>query len=119
MGSSQTWLIVIHCRNGEIGVENLVNESGVGEPHWVGEREGGERKTDEVGVDVLGLVAIFKDEVLEERIGRKWGREKFRGKEQRRVREYLRFGFREQKWECPSLLRRLHRWLLRWRTGSV
>lgn len=60
------WVVVIRTRDGEIGVENLVNEGGVGEAKWVRERKGGERKTNEVRVDVFGLVAIFEDEVLEE-----------------------------------------------------
>lgn len=54
---------------------------------WVGERNGGERQTDEVRVDVFGLVAIFEDEVLEEGVSGEWGGDKFRGEEQGWVRE--------------------------------
>ena len=39
-----------------MGVENLVEESGVGEARWVAEGERGGRGFDEVRVEVLGLV---------------------------------------------------------------
>lgn len=58
--------------DGEIGVENLVEESGVGEARWVAEGERGGRGFDEIRVEVLGLVTIFEDEVLEEGVCGKW-----------------------------------------------
>lgn len=67
--------------DGEIGVENLVEESGVGEARWVAEGERGGRGFDEVRVEVLGLVTIFEDEVLEEGVCGKWVRQEVGGEE--------------------------------------
>ncbi|GMN51382.1 hypothetical protein TIFTF001_020531 [Ficus carica] len=66
--------------DGEIGVENLVEESGVGEARWVAEGERGGRGFDEVRVEVLGLVTNFEDEVLEGVCG-KWVRQEVGGEE--------------------------------------
>lgn len=61
--------------DGEVGDEDLVKKSRGGEAR--GERDGdrGRGGLDEVGVDVLGLVAIVESEVLEEGVGRKRGGE--------------------------------------------
>ena len=63
------------------GVENLVEESKVGEARWVAEGESGGRGFDKVRVEVLGLVTIFEDEVLEEGICGKWVRQEVGGEE--------------------------------------
>ena len=67
--------------NGEIGIENLVEESGVGVARWVAEGERGGQGFDEVRVEVLGLVTIFEDEVLEEGVCGKWVRQEVGGEE--------------------------------------
>ena len=42
MGFLRNLLGIIRCRDGEIGVEDLVDEGRVSEARWVGERKGGE-----------------------------------------------------------------------------
>lgn len=65
----------------------MVGEGGVGEARRVGERKRGEREADEVGVDVLRLVAIFEGEVLEGGVCGERRGEKLRGEEERWVWE--------------------------------
>lgn len=78
---------VIEGGNGEIGDEYLVNEGRILEEGRVAERERRLRRSDEVGVDVLGLIAIFEDEVLEEGVCGERGGEEAGGEERGRVGE--------------------------------
>lgn len=58
--------------DGDVGIENLVNECRVVELRWVANRKSGNRGLDEIRMDVLGLIAILDNKVLKERVGRKW-----------------------------------------------
>lgn len=57
---------IIGSGDGEILVEDLVDEGGVGELRWVTERQRGKRRFNEIGMNVLGLIAAVEHEVLEE-----------------------------------------------------
>lgn len=71
--------------DGEIGVEDLVEEGGVGEAGRVAQGEGREGRLDEVRVDVLGDVAAFEGKVLEEGIGGQGSGQEVRREEEGRV----------------------------------
>lgn len=64
--------------DGEVGDEDLVKKSGGGEARRERDGDRGRGGLDEVGVDVLGLVAIVESEVLEEGVRRKRGGEEAR-----------------------------------------
>ena len=70
--------------DGEIGVENLVEESRVGEARWVAEGERGGRGFDNVRVEVLGLVTKRKEREREKKRGTRAGEMEERGERERR-----------------------------------
>lgn len=59
------WIGVIQRRNNEIRNENLVNEGGILEQRR--ETKGKSRliRFDQIWMEVFGLIAIFKDKILE------------------------------------------------------
>lgn len=59
------WIGVIQRRNDEVRNENLVNEGGILEQRW--ETKGKSRliRFDQIWMEVFGLIAIFKDKILE------------------------------------------------------
>lgn len=92
--------------DGEVGGEDLVQEGGGGEAGRERDGDGGRGGLDEVGVDVLGLVAAVEGEVLEEGVGRERGGEEARREEGGRVGEDRGLGAREDEGELG--LRRRH-----------
>lgn len=92
-----SFLWVLGVGDGEVSVEDLVQESRVGESRWVrdGESRGG--GFDEVRVEVFGLVSVFEGQVLEEGVCGEWGFEEVLGEERRRVREDCGLGLRKEE----------------------
>ena len=87
MASLRIWIGSIEGGNGEIGIEYLVDENRGEELGWGREGERGGVRFDEIGMDILRLIAMFEDEVLEEGIGGKGRRKEVGRKERGRIRD--------------------------------
>lgn len=85
--------------DGEISVEDLVEEGRVIEAGRVAEEEGREGRLDEVRVDVLGDVPVLEGEVLEEGVGGQGRGEEGRREEEGRIGEDSRLRRREEEGE--------------------
>lgn len=79
--SLRIWVSSVQGGDGEISVEHLVDENRGEELSWVrnGERGGG--RFNEIGVNILRLIAMFENKILEEGIGGKRGRKEVGSKE--------------------------------------
>lgn len=55
---------IVQRRNGEIGVENLVNKCRVLDQRWVTNRKRGNSGFNEIGMDVFRLIAVLENKIL-------------------------------------------------------
>lgn len=55
---------IVQRRNGEIGVENLVNKCRVLVQRWVTNRKRGKSGFNEIGMDVFRLIAVLENKIL-------------------------------------------------------
>lgn len=93
----RTWVGFIGCRDGDIRNKNLVDERWIMKKRWVRYRNRRFRRFNEIRVDILRLITIFKSKVLKESVCRQWGGKKGRRKEERRIRENRGLNLGEEK----------------------